>query len=133
LPVHAGWFNLFVPGDAPDHRLMRYRLHLVDTDGEPLTLLGEKDVADDPAISQTREIWADTSTLAVRIHRGHLPDDGDPPPSGSVVGSGVLRIKKRDFIRQLTTFRVSGPESGAMRVAFGRFFAGQLWDVYGIR
>ncbi|HEV7626866.1 MAG TPA: hypothetical protein VGO89_10225, partial [Streptomyces sp.] len=81
---------------------------------------------------QFEEVWADTSTLKVRVHGGHLRDD-EEPPQGSIVGAGVLRIEREDFARQLTTFRVTGPHAPAAYVAFGKFFAGQLWDVYGIR
>ena len=35
--------------------------------------------------------------------------------------------------RQLTTFRAKGPHPVAALERFGRFFAGQLWEVYGPR
>ena len=34
-------------------------------------------------------------------------------------------------MRQLATIRVDGPHRAAGLERFGRFFAGQLWDVYG--
>jgi hypothetical protein len=44
------------------------------------------------------------------------------------------RIRRRAaFARQLTTFRTQGPHPVASLERFGRFFAGQLWDVYGPR
>ena len=36
-----------------------------------------------------------------------------------------------DFARQLTTFRTSGPDGLGTLLRFGRFFAGELWEVYG--
>jgi cholesterol oxidase len=49
------------------------------------------------------------------------------------VASGVLRIRMRDFARQLTTFRAKGPglASGlAALLRFGRLFLGQLVEAY---
>ncbi|MFC0041731.1 GMC oxidoreductase [Actinomadura rayongensis] len=122
-PVESGVFNLFVPGDAPDRREMRYRLHFTGDDGRPLTLVGRKNVRPGPP---TR-IWSDTSTLYTRILSGHV-EDGDDAPCAA---AGVLTIRPGDFARQLTTFRTVGPGGVKALVEFGRFFAGELWEVYG--
>jgi hypothetical protein len=45
----------------------------------------------------------------------------------------VLRIRIRDFARQLTTFRAGGDGAGAKRGAlakFGTIFVGQLAEAY---
>ncbi|NIR36882.1 MAG: alpha/beta hydrolase, partial [Actinobacteria bacterium] len=51
------------------------------------------------------------------------------------MGRGTLRIEARDFARQLRTFRITGAGSIGRRIkaaaAFGRFFAGSLYDTYG--
>ncbi len=124
-PVQRGWFNLFAPGGAEDRRLMKYRLHFADDQGRRRTLTGRKNVLHGPP---TR-IWPDTSTLYVRILDGHVEEGGDE--EAEVLAAGVLQIKLTDFARQLTTFRTSGPGGPLALVSFGRFFAGELWEVYG--
>jgi cholesterol oxidase len=133
VPVERGWFHLFVqPGNAAERRMI-YRLWLTPDSGAPFTVLGFKDVHDDPGF----DLWEDTTTLYVQLISGHAP----PPESGElgmllpaddpqVAGAGVLRIKPLDFAQQLTTFRTTGPNGGAAVGAFGRLFLGQLWDTY---
>ncbi|MFC7733341.1 hypothetical protein [Actinomadura keratinilytica] len=104
---------------------MRYRLHFADGEGRPRTLTGQKNVLHGPP---TR-IWPDTSTLYVRILDGHVPEGGDA--DAETLAAGVMHIRLPDFARQLTTFRTSGPDCAAALVRFGRFFAGELWEVYG--
>ncbi|MFI2370725.1 GMC oxidoreductase [Streptomyces sp. NPDC018833] len=126
LPVEAGWFNLFTRDDDPGRRRMLYRLHLRDPSGNPLTLVGHKEVHDDPGF----DVWSDTSTLYVRMLAGHVPPggDADAPP---VLGAGIVVILAGDFVQQLTTFRASGPHPARALESFGRLFLGELWSVYG--
>jgi cholesterol oxidase len=124
-PVWAGWFNLFTRDDDASRRLMLYRLHFDDAGGNPLTLVGHKDVHDDPGI----DVWPDTSTLFVRVHAGHVPPGA--AEEGRVVAAGVITIHLPDFMRQLTTFRTDGPHPARAMEQFGRLFLGQLWEVYG--
>ncbi|WP_225993670.1 GMC oxidoreductase [Actinomadura rudentiformis] len=124
-PVQRGWFNLFASAGAEDRRLMKYRLYFTDGQGRPRTLAGEKNVLHGPP---TR-IWPDTSTLYVRVLEGHVDEEGDA--DAVIVGAGVLHIQLADFARQLTTFRTSGPGGPGSLIRFGRFFAGELWEVYG--
>jgi predicted acylesterase/phospholipase RssA len=123
-PVASGTFDLLVHDDDPRRKRMLYRLHLHDGDGEPLTLAGEKRVEDDPGF----DLWEDTTTLFVRLLRGHVEE-----AAGEVLAAGVLRLPFADFLRQLTTFRTEGG-SVARRAAglarFGNMFLGKLWDVY---
>ncbi len=128
LPVEHGVFNLFVTEDDPDRRRMLYRLYFADSVGHPLTLSGFKDVHDGPGF----DVWSDTSTLYVTILGGHV--GADEEEGAPVVASGVLRILKADFVRQLTTFRTAGPNPAARArglARFGRLFLGELWNVYG--
>lgn len=140
LPVTSGGFNLFVQQEHPGHQRMYYRLHFADSAGNPLTLLGHKDVRDDAGL----DLWSDTTTLFVRILPGHVAaerdgsdlDDRDPMgtagPDG-MVGAGVLRLTPLDLLRQLTTVRVQAATAGERVEAIGRFgqlFLGKLWDVY---
>ncbi|MFI0348827.1 GMC oxidoreductase [Actinomadura sp. 9N407] len=123
-PVQRGWFDLFAPGGAEDRRLMKYRLYFTDGQGRPRTLAGHKNVLHGPP---TR-IWPDTSTLYARILDGHVEEGDETAP---VLAAGVLHIQLTDFARQLTTFRTTGPGGPAALLEFGRFFAGELWEVYG--
>jgi cholesterol oxidase len=124
--VTAGWFNLFVQ-EAPLRRRMLYRLHFTDGGGNPLTLVGHKEVADDAGM----DVWRDTSTLYTRILAGHVAPEEDD--AATVVATGVLTIHLPDFLHQLTTFTARGPRAAHGLEVFGRFFFGQLWSVYGTR
>ncbi|WP_067639997.1 GMC oxidoreductase [Actinomadura latina] len=124
-PVERGTFNLFVADGADDRRLMRYRLLYTDGEDRRRTLSGHKNVLHGPP---TR-IWPDTSTLYVRLLDGHV--GADEEDGADVVAAGVLHIQLTDFARQLTTFRTSGPDGAGKLLDFGRFFAGELWEVYG--
>ncbi|TDD63349.1 GMC family oxidoreductase [Actinomadura darangshiensis] len=123
--VEQGTFNLFVADGEDDRRLMKYRLFYTDGEGRRRTLTGHKNVLHGPP---TR-IWPDTSTLYVRLLDGHVGVDEED--GADVVGAGVLHIQLTDFARQLTTFRTSGPDGAGKLLDFGRFFAGELWEVYG--
>ncbi|MEU9889374.1 GMC family oxidoreductase [Sphaerisporangium sp. NPDC051011] len=123
--VEHGWFNLFAPGATPDRREMRYRLWFTDGEGRPRTLAGWKDVHHGPA---TR-LWLDTSTLYTCLLEGHVPEGED---DGAVVaGAGTLRIQPMDLAATLKSFSTEGPHGLTALARFGRFFVGQLWDVYG--
>ena len=119
LPVEHGAFNLFVDTE-PGVKRMLYRLYFRDGAGHPLTLSGFKLVKDGAGLP----VWRDTTTLFTRVLRGHVDEDGEP--GAELVASGVLRIRARDFARQLTTFR------GSVRglVKFGVIFLGQLVEAY---
>jgi cholesterol oxidase len=130
LEVQGGWFNLFVVAGSPQHRRMLYRLHFADGGGNPLTLLGHKDVADD----RGQDVVRDTTTLFTRIVAGHLPpaQGSDVDDAAPVVATGVLTIHLADFLQQLASFRAHGPRPAQALEEFGQFFLGRLWDVYGL-
>jgi hypothetical protein len=119
LAVEQGWFNLFVDV-APGTKHMLYRLWLRDGVGHPVTMIGHKVVRDDAGF----DIWKDTTTLFTRVLQGHVPEGGDE--AATVLASGVIVIRARDFAKQLTTFR------GAPRglVKFGAIFVQQLAEAY---
>jgi hypothetical protein len=126
LPVERGIFNLFVDTE-PGVKRMLYRLWFRDGAGHPLTLSGFKLVKDDAGF----DVWKDTTTLFTRVLRGHVDEQGEP--SAEIVASGVLRIRVRDFARQLTTFRAGGDGAGVKLGALARFgtiFVGQLAEAY---
>ncbi|CAA9272977.1 MAG: hypothetical protein AVDCRST_MAG83-3385 [uncultured Arthrobacter sp.] len=129
LPVERGDFNLLVDEDGPGRKRMLYRLFFRDGVGHPLTLSGTKFVG---AGSGSRP-WRDTTTLYVRVSRGHVEEDD---PATEPVASGILRLWPWDFARQLATFRAGGDSLAARVAAVGRFdalFLGGLWQVYGRR
>jgi cholesterol oxidase len=119
LPVEHGDFNLFVD-TAPGVKQMLYRLFFRDGAGHPLTLSGHKLIEDNAGF----DVWRDTTTLFTRVLRGHVDEAGEA--GAELVASGVLRIRVRDFARQLTTFR--GSLGGLVK--FMIIFAGQLADAY---
>lgn len=122
--VERGWFNLFSPGDAPDRRLMRYRLHFTDGTNRPRTLSGWKDIRRHPA----NRVWPDTTTLYFRLLDGHVADGDDD--EAQITGAGILHLGVDDFARQLTTFRTDGPHGLSALERFAGFFLGELWDLY---
>ena len=128
LPVERGIFNLFVDqeGDRSRKRML-YRLHFEDGTGHPLTLVGHKEVEDDPGF----DLWRDTTTLFTRILRGHVGEGHDEGPE--VLAAGIIHIQLGDFARQLTTFRCDPPTRLDALARFGGLFAGDLWEVYGPR
>jgi hypothetical protein len=126
LPVERGVFNLFVDSE-PGVKHMLYRLFFRDGVGHPLTMTGYKLVRDDAGF----DVWRDTTTLFTRVLRGHVEAHEDD--TAELVASGVLRIRVRDFAKQLTTFRSHGPGIGqqlAALVRFGWIFLGQLAEAY---
>jgi len=123
--IQRGWFNLFAPDGAPDLRLMRYRLQFTDGSGQPRTFTGHKDIWHGPP----SRIWPDTSTLYFQLLEGYVAEDEDD--EARVLATGTLHLRLTGFARELTTFRTEGPHGAEALERFGRFFAGQLWDVYG--
>jgi predicted acylesterase/phospholipase RssA len=129
-PISTGTFNLLVDDGEPHHKAMYYCLWFEDAAGKPLTLLGYKDVKDDPGF----DVWSDTTTLYTRVLEGHRTRDEDG--GGKVLAAGILKIYLADFLKQLTTFRVDGPTLADRTAAFARFgalFLGKLWDVYAVQ
>ena len=125
LPVEHGVFNLFVDTE-PGVKHMLYRLYFRDGVGHPLTMSGFKLVRDDAGF----DVWRDTTTLFTRVYRGHV--SAAEEADAELVASGVLRIRMRDFAKQLTTFRGGpGPVAGLGAIArFGIIFMRQLFEAY---
>lgn len=126
LPIQTGIFNLFV-SEGPHAKRMLYRLLFSDAEGHPLTMTGFKEINGGPL----GHVWPETTTLYIRILRGHVMREADH--AAEPVGAGVLHILPRDFTRQLTTFRAGrGRRLDRARalVDFGDLFAGELVDVF---
>ena len=125
LAVERGQFNLFVDHDGRrDRKRMHYRLPFHDGAGHPVTLVGYKEVVDDPGF----DAWSDTTTLFTRVLAGHVAPGEQP--DAAVVATGILKIPPLDFARQLTTFDTDPPGRVDAIARFGALFAGDLWDVY---
>jgi cholesterol oxidase len=125
LPVEGGHFNLFVDQDGDGrHKRMYYRLYFRDAAGHPLTLVGFKEVRDDPGL----DVWSDTSTLYTRVLTGHVAAEHEP--EAAVLATAILHILPHDFARQMTTFRVRPAHRVDALARFGTLFAGALWKAY---
>jgi len=132
LPVEKGRFNLFVDQQDPAFKKMLYRLFFRDSVGNPVTLTGFKRVKDDSG----HDLWSDTTTLYVRLLKGHIQEAEEK--TAPELGAGILVIQPLDFLRQLTTFRAEAPggtvgDRVSALARFGRLFFGKLWDTYGRR
>jgi choline dehydrogenase-like flavoprotein len=132
--IEAGTLALLVAA-ARDQRLMIYHLPFA-IEGNPWTLIGQKEIQDDPGF----DAWLDASTLYVELCRGdvNLNDFLDPkgqlePPQ--VMARGILRLGLRDFaLHQLRGMRTIGITDPARRIwtlgSFGVFFFGQMQGAF---
>ena len=72
-------------------------------------------------------MWADTTTLFITLYKGDSEE-------GELLGKGKLRIEMDDFARQLTTMKAVNVPKGTSGIgaltAFGKFFAGNVWDTF---
>jgi len=105
-------------------RNMLYKMKLNTVAGRQYYFEGYKEIKQDEGL----DVWPDTTTLYITLF-----DGGDA--SSQIVGKGILHIKPSDFMRQMTTFQVTGAKDKLQRLdavaRFGKFFAGELFDVYG--
>ncbi|WGV26140.1 GMC family oxidoreductase N-terminal domain-containing protein [Halotia branconii] len=124
LTVNNGNFNLFVQKAGQNKtRQMRYRMHLTTEAGQTYYFEGFKQIHDDRGF----DIWSDTTTLFTTIYDG---DSNNSP----ILGKGILKIQPVDFIKQMTTLKVTNAANSTERLQaldrFSRFFAGTLSEVY---
>jgi hypothetical protein len=141
LAVEHGEFELFprVPGDA---RRMRYRLWLRDPGGARWFLRGTKLVVNEAGGGLVRRVWTETTTLYVVLvplpaaspevdspeadSPGADSPAADAPPA-ALSYAGVVRIRPRDFLRQLASLHGEPGPAGGLR-AVGRL-ASAFWSV----
>ncbi|MEQ8355890.1 MAG: hypothetical protein RH942_10175 [Kiloniellaceae bacterium] len=123
MPAKTGVFNLFSPSRKSGLKYMVYELAF-QHGGQPHYLAGKKHVHDDVGV----DLWTDTTTLFTKLHAGR--DEKAP-----VVGAGVLRLDMGDFLKLMSTVKVTGAKNARDKAAavarFGRFFMGELWEIYG--
>src|SRR5579863_6197481 len=125
LTVSEGAFNLFVKNpEEVETQTMRYRFRMNGADGGQFYLDGIKIIKD----ASLLHVWHDTTTLYFTLYQGA---DG----AGPAVGRGILHIKPQEFLKQLTTMRVTNAAGTSEELKglaeFGAFFAGTLYRHYG--
>jgi len=123
LPAKSGVFKLFSPTDDPTDKLMIYELAFAH-DGQDYYLSGQKNVQNGPVF----DLWRDTTTLYTTLHQGM-------DQSGPIVGAGILTIDVDRLMKLIRSMQVIHAHSTADKaralLQFGRFFLGELWDIYG--
>jgi hypothetical protein len=123
LVVQRGEFELF-PRAAGDARRLRYRLWLRDPGGSGWFLRGTKLVVNEAGGGLVGRVWTETTTLYVVLVP--LPDDSSGPRPASSY-AGVVRVRPRDFLRQLGSLRGEPGPGGGIR-AVGRLVSA-FWSV----
>jgi len=118
-----GNFNLFNPTDNPEMKYMVYEFGFTHQ-GQDYFVAGRKEVKDDAGL----DLWSDTTTLFTRLYEGSNAE-------GNQIGAGILSLGITDLIAMTATFRSinskSAVDSYEALSKFGRFFMGELWDIYG--
>jgi cholesterol oxidase len=74
------------------------------------------------------DVYADTTQLYATVRAGS--------ESGPIVAKGVMKINAQDVVNLVKTMDAvdhHGQPSVAQRARFGQLFAGDLWDVYGLK
>ncbi len=125
LTVTQGVFNLFETyAEEVATKRMDYSMAMHTVDGKVYYLKGYKEVNNE----RGPRVWQETSTLYIIIYDG----DSDAAP---VLGTGILHIEMTDFVKQMTTMKITNAasveQSAEYLARFGKFFASSLWDVYG--
>lgn len=107
----GGEFNMLVDSTNPKVKYMFYRMPFADAAGKPLTMLGWKALRDDPGI----DVWADITTLFIRIYPGHVAGHDFTRPAGNTpawppghVAMGIIHISLRDGIASGLSFDAPG-------------------------
>lgn len=125
LAVSGGEFRLLTQDAArTGARKMTYQMKMISEAGHVYYFNGFKIIHE----GLPNELWPETTTLYFTVYEGESA-------AGAAFGKGILRISARDFLKELTTLRVTGAQNTAQRLStaakFGKFFAGVLWDTYG--
>lgn len=127
-PVQSGTFRLMPNTADLDRKVMYYQVYCLTPKGEAFTFVGEKQVQHTAPL----DLWHDTTTLYVNVFRGHV--DPLKPSHAALWATGIIGLGLMDFMQVLRGLRATdgnGETSIAGMAAFGQFFAGKLWDVYG--
>ncbi|MBV8659709.1 MAG: alpha/beta fold hydrolase [Burkholderiales bacterium] len=126
--VTEGRFQLMPDTADLRRKVMVYRVYCKNAAGEVFTLAGQKEVQHHFGF----DLWHDTTTLYTNLFAGEVaPEQAATAP---VLASGILSLGVVDFVqvlRSLTALDAAGKPSVSGLAAFGEFFAGSLWAVYG--
>jgi len=128
-PVTGASFKVFADSKTPGLKYMKYRMPITTDKGQPMTVYGHKTIHNDRSL----DLWGDTTTLYTSIYAGNLTAP-EPPTNVQPTHRGVIHVEKLDLIKSLMTFRSPGStpaESQHAMSTFGRFFLGNLWEIYG--
>ena len=127
---------------------MSYYLPFSDEQGQQYTLVGHKEVEDDPGF----DAWLDTATLFTEIYRGEVAPLAPPEThlkararrqqalpqrayAGTVVARGILRLGMTNFLNnQLQELAAAGTDDPARVIwtlgSFGVYFFGTIQKAY---
>jgi cholesterol oxidase len=123
VPVSAGVFNLFPAADGTDTRQVVYQLPFHGADGQDYLLEGYKIIGGTDLFA----LWPAVTTLYTVVRKGQSS-------TGAVLATGILRLSWDGFVSQLGSITITGTddavEKAEAKSRFGRFVAGNLWDVY---
>src|SRR3546814_10735180 len=96
IAASSGAFNLFSPTAKATLKHMVYELAFKH-DVKDHYLAGRHQVHDGPGV----DIWTDTITLITTLHQGR-------DAKAAVIGAGILPPDMGDFLRLLSTVKVTG-------------------------
>ncbi|MBV8660320.1 MAG: alpha/beta fold hydrolase [Burkholderiales bacterium] len=126
--VTTGVFQLMPDTADLRHKVMVYRVYCRNAQGDVFTLAGQKEVQHHVGF----DLWHDTTTLYTNLFEGEVsPEQAAVAP---VRASGILTLGVAEFasvLRSLSASDAAGKPSRDGLAAFGEFFAGSLWAVYG--
>lgn len=117
LAIERGTCSFFPRDKSEREEGLRYWMTFADGAGNPFTLFGVKYLRN----GAPGRVWADTTTLYVRLLEGHLDVVRASGQEG--VATGIVRMRPLAFARELTTFRAEGPSPGARLRALLQYFA----------
>lgn len=126
--IESGRFMLMPNTADREHKVMNYRVYCRNSENELFTVAGEKEVQHHFGF----DLWHDTTTLYTNVFVGHVTPA--QAPTADLLGAGILSLGVMDFMRVLRTVRATAPDGDPSLTglaAFGEFFAGSLWEVYG--
>ena len=123
LTVSDGVFEMFSESEEKvETKEMIYKMTLTDQEGQVFHFRGEKCIHKNRLVSFG---VTDTTNMIFTVHKGE-----------ELFGEGKLKLSLRDFMRQLTTIEVTNcttkKEKLRWKAKFCTFFAGSLWEVYGL-
>jgi cholesterol oxidase len=124
LTATEGVFNLFVKDNKDDKvSKMKYIMKMTSEEGKQFYFEGFKLIHDDPGF----DLWEDTTTLFITIFEGNKN-------TCPIVAKGILKIEPADLKKQMVSMKVTSAsslqEELKWQAKFGKFFSGNIFDIY---